>query len=30
VPGNGNAGHLFGTELGDDQKERLLSFLKTL
>jgi hypothetical protein len=30
VPGNGNAGHLFGTELDADQKERLLTFLKTL
>jgi hypothetical protein len=30
VPGNGNAGHLFGTKLADDQKRDLVEYLKTL
>ena len=30
VPGNANSGHLFGTGLSDQDKERLLAFLKTL
>jgi len=30
LPGNGNAGHLFGTNLSSDDKERLLAYLKTL
>lgn len=30
VPGNGNGGHLFGTELTAEQKRRLLAYLKTL
>ncbi len=30
APGNGNGGHLFGTGLSDQDKERLLAFLKTL
>jgi hypothetical protein len=29
-PGNGNGGHLYGTDLPDDDKQRLLAFLKTL
>lgn len=28
-PGNGNAGHVFGTQLGADEKRVLLEFLKT-
>ncbi len=28
--GNGNGGHLFGTDLPDDQKAALLEYLKTL
>ncbi len=28
--GNGNAGHLFGTDLPGDEKEQLLAYLKTL
>jgi hypothetical protein len=30
VPGNANSGHLYGTDLSDQDKERLLAFLKTL
>jgi cytochrome c553 len=30
VPGNGNSGHLFGTDLSDQEKRQLLAFLKTL
>jgi hypothetical protein len=30
VPGNANSGHLYGTDLSDQDKERLLTFLKTL
>jgi hypothetical protein len=30
VPGNGNAGHVYGTDLSDQDKQRLLAFLKTL
>jgi hypothetical protein len=30
VPGNGNGGHLFGTDLPGDQKQDLLEYLKTL
>jgi mono/diheme cytochrome c family protein len=30
VPGNGNEGHLYGTDLSDQDKQRLLAFLKTL
>jgi hypothetical protein len=30
VPGNSNSGHLFGTDLSDQDKQRLLAFLKTL
>ena len=30
VPGNGNAGHLFGSDLEPEEKERLLAYLKTL
>ena len=30
VPGNGNSGHLYGTDLSAQDKERLLAFLKTL
>jgi hypothetical protein len=29
-PGNGNGGHLYGTDLSDQDKGRLLAFLKTL
>jgi len=29
-PGNSNAGHLYGTDLERDQKEKLIEFLKTL
>jgi hypothetical protein len=29
-PGNGNGGHLYGTDLSDQDKQRLLAFLKTL
>jgi hypothetical protein len=29
-PGNGNSGHLYGTNLSDQDKESLLAFLKTL
>lgn len=29
-PGNGNSGHLYGTDLSEQDKERLLAFLKTL
>jgi len=29
-PGNGNNGHLYGTDLSDQDKQRLLAFLKTL
>lgn len=29
-PGNGNAGHLYGTDLSDQDKQRLLAYLKTL
>jgi mono/diheme cytochrome c family protein len=30
VPGNGNGGHLYGTDLPNDQKQDLLEYLKTL
>jgi hypothetical protein len=30
IPGNGNGGHLFGTDLGEDEKRQLLAYLKTL
>ncbi|WP_447973644.1 c-type cytochrome [Nitrospira sp. Kam-Ns4a] len=30
IPGNGNQGHLDGTDLRDDEKEALLEYLKTL
>jgi len=30
TPGNGNSGHLFGTDLSDQDKRRLMAFLKTL
>jgi len=30
VPGNGNAGHRYGTGLSDQDKQRLLAYLKTL
>jgi hypothetical protein len=30
VPGNGNGGHLYGTDLSDQEKRQLLAFLKTL
>jgi mono/diheme cytochrome c family protein len=30
VRGNGNGGHLYGTELGDEDKQALLEYLKTL
>lgn len=30
IPGNGNGGHLFGTNLSSDQKQDLLEYLKTL
>ena len=30
IPGNGNGGHLYGTDLSDQEKQRLLAFLKTL
>jgi len=30
LPGNGNGGHLYGTDLPADEKEDLLAFLKTL
>jgi mono/diheme cytochrome c family protein len=30
VPGNGNGGHLYGTNLSSDQKQDLLEYLKTL
>ena len=30
VPGNGNGGHLYGTNLANDQKQDLLEYLKTL
>jgi len=29
-PGNGNGGHLWGTDLPQEAKEQLLSYLKTL
>jgi hypothetical protein len=29
VPGNGNPGHLYGTDLPEDQKQALLEYLKT-
>lgn len=29
-PGNGSSGHLYGTDLSDQDKGRLLAFLKTL
>src|SRR5262249_26472105 len=29
-PGNGNSGHLYGTDLSDRDKDLLLAFLKTL
>lgn len=30
IPGNGNQGHLYGTELSPEEKKALLEFLKTL
>jgi mono/diheme cytochrome c family protein len=30
VPGNGNGGHLYGTNLSSDQKQDLLEYLKTM
>ncbi len=30
VPGNGNQGHTYGTQLGEDQKRDLIEYLKTL
>lgn len=30
TPGNGNGGHLYGTDLSDQDKRRLLAYLKTL
>ncbi|MFA5921021.1 MAG: c-type cytochrome [Methylococcaceae bacterium] len=30
VPGNSNAGHLYGTDLADEQKQALIEYLKTL
>lgn len=30
LPGNGNSGHLYGTELTDEEKGELLEYLKTL
>ncbi len=30
TPGNSNSGHLFGTDLSDQDKRRLMAFLKTL
>jgi hypothetical protein len=30
APGNSNAGHVYGTDLSDQDKQRLLAFLKTL
>jgi Cytochrome C oxidase, cbb3-type, subunit III len=30
IPGNGNGGHLYGTDLSDRDKQRLLAYLKTL
>lgn len=30
APGNGNGGHVYGTDLSDQDKERLLAYLKTL
>jgi hypothetical protein len=30
TPGNGNGGHLYGTDLFDQDKQRLLAYLKTL
>ncbi len=30
LPGNSNAGHLYGTDLADYEKEQLLAYLKTL
>ena len=30
APGNGNQGHTYGTELGDEQKRDILEFLKTI
>lgn len=30
IPGNGNSGHLYGTDLSDTDKDQLLAFLKTL
>ena len=30
IPGNGNGGHLYGTDLSDQDKQRLLAYLKTL
>jgi cytochrome c553 len=30
TPGNGNGGHLYGTDLSDQDKQRLLAYLKTL
>jgi hypothetical protein len=30
LPGNGNGGHLYGTDLSDPEKGALIEFLKTL
>ena len=30
VPGNGNAGHLWGTKLSSDNKHALIEYMKTL
>jgi hypothetical protein len=30
APGNSNAGHAYGTTLGDDEKRQLLEYLKTI
>ena len=30
LPGNGNGGHLWGTDLPEAEKEYLLAYLKTL
>ena len=30
MPGNGNGGHLYGTDLSDEAKQSLLAYLKTL
>ncbi len=30
IPGNSNAGHLYGTDLSDDEKDELVEYMKTL